>query len=805
LKRSLSLISFLLGSAVLLPGFTIDDSSTTAILISPDERDVVQTAGGLLASDITRVTGGNALVIAETSPQGSSETPLILAGTEEGNSLIRKLSDAGKLDLSEIRGKWESFVIREVSDPLPGVGKALVIAGSDPRGTAYGLLKISELMGVSPFYWWADVPAVRQNRITLNPGRIVQGPPSVRYRGIFLNDEDWGLRPWAAENMDPEVNNIGPNTYSRIFELLLRLKANTIWPAMHEGTSPFFTVDGNKEAADRYGILISTSHCEPMLRNNVEEWKFFRSGSWNYKRNSENIRRYWEERIAETADGENIYTVGMRGIHDGSMPGGGSRDEKTLRLEQVIQDQRTILEKYHGAPGAVPQIFIPYKEVLDLYRNDLSLPGDITLVWADDNHGYLRQLSNEEEQKRSGKSGVYYHLSYWGSPEDYLWLSTISPALIYYEMHKAMGTGADRFWIFNVGDIKPAELEMQFALDLAYDTTVVSPDSLKTWIRTQTAELFGDDLADRITALRLEHYRLAAAGKPEHQLHLRYSHHEESDRAGERINACEALLEETDLIGREIPEELQDAWYQLIEYPVKGAALMNLKFLYTERAALTKRDDRNRSRDFARRAEEAFREIQILTDRYNSEISGGKWKGMMSWHPRNRKVYKMPRRRQAMTEHTGHLHDAASWQSARGSGNYEWKVFKGLGPSGRAAGLFPASDWHSLEGEPPALLTYELEVPGTGEYDLEVRCLPTHPLYTPLGLEYGVTFEGGEETRTEIEAEAETREWKTNVLRGYSSRTFPFTAEGSGTIRFRITVYDPGIVFDSLAVIPVIE
>jgi Glycosyl hydrolase family 115/Gylcosyl hydrolase family 115 C-terminal domain len=804
LKTTISLI-FLFISATLLSAFTLNSSSTT-ILISQNEKEVVRTAATLLSGDIGMVTGGKVILIDDNialSGQVGSETKVIIAGTEEGNPYIKRLVNEGRIDLSGIQGQWESYIIEEIFHPFPGVESALVIAGSDPRGTAFGLLKISEIMGVSPLYWWSDIPVEKRESVTLEASRIIQGPPSVRYRGIFLNDEDWGLRPWAAENMDTELGNIWPNTYEKVFELLLRLKANTIWPAMHEGTPGFFTVEGNKEAADRYGILVSTSHCEPMLRNNVDEWRFL-NGFWNYKTNSPKIREYWNERIAETWQYENIYTMGMRGIHDGSMPGGGSLDDKTERLENVIQDQRGILEQYHGSPDAVPQVFIPYKEVLDIYRNNLELPEDITLVWADDNHGYLRQLSNPGEQQRSGNSGVYYHLSYWGSPEDYLWLSTTSPSLIYYEMNKAYRTGADRFWIFNVGDIKPAELEMQFSLDLAYDINNVTPDSLNEYIRDQSGRLFGEELADPITAVRLEHYRLAAAGKPEHLLQVQYSHNENSDQAMERIKQYTDLMEEIGRLSRKIPENLRDAWYQLIEYPVRSAALMNLKFLYSERATLIKRTDRDLSRDYSRLAEESFEEIKVLTNRYNTEIAQGKWNGMMSWHPRNRRVYKMPsRRRKPLLEDTGSLYNAADWVNAEGSGNFTWKVFDGLGSSGKAVSLFTDSEWDSISDKTPAMVTYELDVPAPGNYQLEIRCLPTHPLYAPLSLEYGVSIEGREEILTDIESEAGTKEWKLNVLRGYTGRNFPFTADNSAKLRFSISVYDPGIVFDSFAVIPV--
>ncbi|MDE6394225.1 MAG: glycosyl hydrolase 115 family protein, partial [Duncaniella sp.] len=341
----------------------------------------------------------------------------------------------------------------------------------DARGAAYGALSLSERMGVSPWYWWADVPVTRHDEVYVS-GYEVSAPPTVRYRGVFVNDEDWGLLPWAAKTYEPEVGNIGPRTYARICELLLRLRGNMLAPAMHDCSDPFYTHPDNKTVADRYGIMITTSHCEPLLFNNASpaEWDSARDGEWDYRTNRQTIYDKLDARVAEAAPYDNIYTMAMRGLHDEGMRGNYTLDEKVATLHDAIMDQRKILSEHIDIPvEEIPQIFIPYKEAQTLYEAGLEVPDDITLVWPDDNYGFLKLLSSPRERERRGRAGVYYHLSYLGVPHSYLWLNTTPPMLMYEELKKAYDTGADRYWLLNVGDIKPMELGVQLFFDMAWD------------------------------------------------------------------------------------------------------------------------------------------------------------------------------------------------------------------------------------------------------------------------------------------------------------------------------------------------
>jgi len=394
----------------------------------------------------------------------------------------------------------------------------IVVAGSNGRGTAYGILELSRMAGVSPWVWWGDNKPEKKNRLEIADNFTTYQAPSVEYRGIFLNDEDWSERPWSQYTFEPSKNfgEIGPKTYKALFQLLLRLRANAIWPGMHTGTVAFFKVKGNKEMADSCGIVIGTSHCEPLLRNNVDEWDVNTRGRYNYITNKDAVLKYWTERLQETKGGEYLYTIGMRGIHDGSMEGVKTMKEKTVALQQVIDDQRVLLSKYvNKNVEKVPQVFVPYKEVLQIMENGLNVPDDVTLMWCDDNYGYMTRLSDAEQQKRAGGGGVYYHLSYWGRPHDYLWLTTTQPGLIYNEMKEAYDHNAKKMWIVNVHDVKVAAYDMELFLDMAWNIDAIKPSNLQQHLANWLCREFGYNAGKQLLPLMTEWFRLTAIRKPE--------------------------------------------------------------------------------------------------------------------------------------------------------------------------------------------------------------------------------------------------------------------------------------------------
>ncbi len=632
-------------------GFPLVNRQNAAqIYIDNADAAVVSIAANALKNDVQLVTG----LSPKIDIAGKVNGPFcILMGTIGRSRTIDQLILRKKLDVSTIEGKWETFSISIIENPEPGIRKALVIVGSDPRGTAFGIFELSKVIGVSPWYWWADAHPVSKKNIWIN-GLMVSSPPSVKYRGIFLNDEDWGLQPWAAKTFEPETGDIGPKTYSRIFELLLRLKANLIWPAMHPSTKAFYHYPDNEKVAADYGIVVGSSHAEPMLRNNVSEWTQ-NMGSFNYLTNKKEVYNYWESRVKKTKNNDAVYTLGMRGVHDSGMEGVKSVKEAIPLLEGIIQDQRHLLQKYiNPNVKAVPQVFTVYKEVLDIYDGGIKLPEDITLVWPDDNYGYIQRLNNEKENERSGGSGVYYHASYWGRPHDYLWLGTAHPGLIREEMMKAYQTKSDRLWVLNIGDIKPAEYHMQLFLDMAYKAepfmeSSYTKEHLSRWL----SSIFGMENAHPITNVLWQYYQLAFERKPEFMgwsqvepitktNFSNYNHFYYGDEAQKRLDQYEELAAAVKKMRPTMKARDTDAFYQLVYYPVTGAALMNKKFLYSDKAMWYAKQNRASAADYAFLAKQAYDDIVEETNFYNTKLSAGKWEHMMSMAPRDLPVYQAP-------------------------------------------------------------------------------------------------------------------------------------------------------------------
>jgi hypothetical protein len=490
------------------------DGKTSVIYVDNNDFVVVNIAARHLSNDIFNLTDKRPIITNSDKTLGQYA---VIIGTVGKSKLVDQLIRTNKIDTAKWFNKWEAHSIQVIARPLKDVNKALVIAGNDRRGTAYGVYELSEQIGVSPWYWWADVPIEKKENIFIKDGIYSFGPPDVKYRGIFLNDEDWGLKPWAAETFEPEQKDIGPKTYAKVCELLLRLKANYMWPAMHECTAAFNQIPENKIVADSFAIVMGSAHCEPLLFNNATEWDEETMGEWNYQTNKQNIYKVLNKRVKENGPYENIYTIAMRGIHDRAMLGTLRLEERVHLLDKVVADQREILTNHIDKNiEEIPQIFVPYKEVLEIYENGLNLPDDITIVWPDDNYGYIKRLSNHEEQQRSGRSGVYYHIQYLGIPHEYLWLNTTPPALIYEEMKKAYDTGGDRVWVANVGDIKPAEYGVEFFLDLGWNIHMVDYETTNKHLEDWLGHIFGENYKKALTEIIQTYYRLGFIRKPEY-------------------------------------------------------------------------------------------------------------------------------------------------------------------------------------------------------------------------------------------------------------------------------------------------
>lgn len=534
---------------------------------------------------------------------------------------------AAGLDLSKLKNCWECFHIEVLRNPAPGVSHALVIAGADRRGTAYGVYTLSQALGVSPWGWWSDHAPLKRG--PLHVSGALQDGPAVKYRGLFINDEDWGLQPWAANTFEPEARNIGPKTYEQVFRLLLRLKANTLWPAMHQVSRAFNDNPKNAELAQRYGIVMGSSHAEPMLRNNVSEWKAPHE-QYNYSTHADQVRSYWTERLTTNGRYESLFTLGMRGIHDSGMQGGGSVAEKQALMNRLLADQRELIRQHVGDPLIVPQVFVPYKEVLPLLPG-LALPDDVTMVWVDDNFGYIRQFPDAAQAKRSGGSGVYYHLSYLGAPLSYLWLDTTPPALVAEEMGRAFDAGVQKLWVVNAGDIKPHEVNLSHWFDLAWNPAAVRAQGQQAYLRGLSQRLFG---TEEIAAIWDGHFRVNFERRPEHlQFHLPG---ERMKRSGmsvaamqQRLSRFAALLAALDAVRPRIAAAQHQAFFHIVEYPVRASALANERFFALERYAATLERDPQGARAFATQAVRADQRLKALTARYNA----GRWAGILAEEP----------------------------------------------------------------------------------------------------------------------------------------------------------------------------
>lgn len=757
--------------------FFLKSGNTVRIELSDCDAPVVNTAARLLAKDLRNVLD-DSLQVVERGAQ-------IVAGTVDGPG--RKY--CAKSEQAFLRTHKEGFVLKVIPD-----GRLFVV-GSDAHGVAYGLLEVSRKLGVSPWEWWADATPRRLAEFTIEPDFVATEAPAVEFRGIFINDEDWGLMPWSYKTMEPgnPKGVIGPETTSRIFELLLRLRANTYWPPMHECSVPFFLTPGNREVAKEYGIYIGSSHCEPMGCNAAGEWKRRGEGEYDYVNNSGKVYDFWEKRIREVAGQEMLYTIGMRGVHDSKMQGAGTVAEQKAVLEKVFYDQRGLLEKHIGKKASeIPQVFIPYKEVLDVYNAGLDVPDDVTLVWCDDNYGYIRHFPTEKELKRKGGNGIYYHVSYWGRPHDYLWLATFSPYLEYQQMREGFERGIRKMWILNVGDIKPAEYQIELFMDMAWNMDSVSRQGVDGHMRQFFCREFGDELAGFVANVMKEHYRLNYIRKPEF---LGNTRTEEKDPAWKQVSdlpwsdsyIMRRLKEYGDIarkaeeIAARIPSDRADTYFQLVKYPVQAADAMNRKLLYAQ-LGRHGHGTWNESR-------KAYSDIKALTETYNEGIAnGGKWNHIMDFQPRRLPVFQPVDSTTSVNQYP----DCSEALTINAAGNSAGNVrpIAGLGYEGGGAAI--AKD---------DMAVYTFALPEKSDsVTVTLKLLPTHPVNPDEGLKVSVSFDGGSPEVFDYATVGRSEEWKMNVLSNQVVCRLRFPVKNASSHSIEIRALSDGVVLDQIEI-----
>jgi len=610
-------------------GFCLAGSNVlAAVWVDTNDFAGVNRAVGDLQADVARVTGRCPELLHRVSPLGKT---VILVGTLGKSRLIDRLIREQKIDVTDIAGKWESFLIQVVPDPLPGVASALVICGSDKRGTIYGVYDLSEQIGVSPWHYWADVPTTRHDELFVKAGKFVQGPPAVKYRGIFLNDEAPDLTGWVREKFGevpghPGVANYGRGFYTNLFEVILRLRGNYLWPAMWNNA---FNEDdpGNARLADEYGIVMGTSHQEPMLRAQ-KEWDRGpgrKYGNWNYNKFNQQpmLRQFWRDGVRRNHDFESIFTLGLRAENDSGAPIGKKLTGKIVELQRKI-----LAEEINPDLTKVPQLWCLYKEVQDFYNEGLRVPDDVTMLWAEDNWGNIRRLPSGDERQRSGGAGVYYHFDYHGSPRNYQWINTSPIPKIWDQLSLAMQYGADRIWIVNVGHFKGCEFPLEFFMHLAWDTGRWTNKNLDEYTRLWAEREFGPEHAAKIAQIISTYSKFNGRRKPELLDANTYSLVDYGEF--ETVVAdYESLAAQAEKIGAQLPADRREAFYELVLFPTTASAGLNALYLAAAKNALYAKQGRASANDFAVQTRALFTAQTNLMNYFNTQFAGGKWSHFM--------------------------------------------------------------------------------------------------------------------------------------------------------------------------------
>ncbi len=842
-----------IGLLMSITTYAFDLRSGSIVKVEADTasfQPVAKTALKMLQGDIQKVLGSQMEIWQEKSAShhdashhDASEKSSIDATAAKNLIILSK-------DAAAFAYKKEAFQLKAADGNL-------YIIGSDDHGLAYGILEVSRLLGVSPWEWWADAKPKQLESFSLKDGYQNAQAPSVEFRGIFINDEDWGLMPWSSKTYEPSniKGQVGPKTNARVFELLLRLRANTYWPAMHECTRPFFLTEGNREVARQYGIYIGGSHCEPMASNAAGEWKVRGKGDYDFVHNKENVLRFWEDRVKEVANQPILYTIGMRGVHDGAMQGVKTVQEQKTVLDSVFQAQRAMLAKYvckdtiqgvskNGGMDVtqVPQLFVPYKEVLDVYHAGLKVPEDVCLVWCDDNYGMVRHFPTAEERARKGGNGIYYHVSYWGRPHDYLWLGTFSPSLMFQQMSEAWHKGIQKFWILNVGDIKPAEYQIELFLDMAWNMNNIYPgdDADKElmpnneWLAQHEQNFwtreFGAKMAQKILPVMQESYRLAYIRKPEFMGNTRTEERDPKYKVitdlpwsedyiktrladykviADKAEAIEKMLDKaiakgglqkeslggvTRVAQAGLPKERKDEFYQLFKYPVQAAAQMNNKLLYAQLA----RHDKGAGNRYWSMSDAAYDSIARMTKVYNrGYYNHGKWNRMMDFQPHGLPVFKRVPRTVVSTPLMKKEKSLSHWNATDCTFGHPIPWY-GLGYEGKAAGIAKNTEL-GLEFSDKRLSSGKSsgrKIEGDS-VTIELRMVPTHPM-DDKKLRIALSLDGGESVVKEYQTAGRSEQWKVNTLQCQARIRITLPIAKMKKHRLVIKALDEGVVLDQI-------
>ena len=788
----------------------VEDGNPVAVVVSPTENTAILNAAENLVDDFERVTGRRPSL----THKPTARTTIIIGSLE--SPLIKEMVKAGKFDASELAGCNEKYLIQTVNSPLEGVDEALVIAGSDRRGVVYGIYEISEQIGVSPWYDWADVPVARQDNLSIARGSYTAGEPAVQYRGIFLNDEAPCLTGWVKHTYGTGYGD--HNFYERVFELILRLRGNFLWPAMWDWA--FYADDPqNSKTADEMGIIMGTSHHEPMARNH-QEWARRRgsSGPWDYNKNKKVLDQFFREGIERAQHTEDLITIGMRGDGDEAM----SKEADLALLENIIDNQRKIIRQVTGKPAdQTPQVWALYKEVQEYYDKGLRVPDDVMILISDDNWGDIRKVPNAEERKRKGGWGMYYHVDYVGAPRNSKWQNVTPVQNLWEQMQLTYEHGIDRLWVLNVGDLKPMEYPITLFLDLAWNPTRYTADNLKDHTVDFCRQQFGDEQAAE--AARILNLYSKYNGRITAELLDRNTY---NLKTGEWKQVSDEYLKlEAEALRQymTLPEEMKDAYFQLILFPVQ--AMANIYEMYYAQAmnhALYEAND-PAANDWADKVEACFARDKFLHNQYNNEMADGKWKNMMiqkhigyrMWNDsfpedilpavfRIEESDPLPSGFTFTADPGQVVIEAPHIYSKQNSAEGEWKLIEDMGRTLGGVALFPYDV--PVEG---ASLTYKMEIPeGVKNVTVHVATKSTLAFHDEQGHSYRVGFKGAPAVErcfnsrlNEKPENIHTIYYPTVARRvAIEKIDLELPAQSAAAYELVIEPLDPGIVFEKIVV-----
>jgi hypothetical protein len=800
--------------------------SSATIYTDPADFILVQRAAGFLQHDMEMITSKRPELIT-TLPVAAKS--VIIIGTIERSSLIQQLVKQKKINVDKIKSKWDAYQVQTITNPFKGVENALIIIGGNKRGAAYGTFELSQQAGVSPWYWWADVPVKKKTALYVNKNINFNDAPKVKYRGFFINDEAPAFSGWTKEKFGG-VNHL---VYEKIFELLLRLKANYLWPAMWGNA---FNDDDtlNPKLADEYGIVMGTSHHEPMLRAQ-QEWKRYGKGKWDYDSNEVILNEFWKKGIQNMGAHESIVTVGMRG--DGDMP--MTRGTATALLERIVTDQRKIIEDVTHKPAAeTPQLWALYKEVQDYYDKGMRVPDDVTLLLCDDNWGNIRKLPKLNESKRKGGYGIYYHFDYVGGPRNYKWLNTNNISRVWEQMHLAYEYNVRNIWIVNVGDIKPMEFPISFFLDYAWNPDKWNEDNLKTYYTKWAAQQFGSKYAKEIGEILNKYSQYASRRKPELLDANTYRFSEYGSELHHVINEWYELQQATEKINDSLPSEYKEAFFQLVLHPVKAFA--NLYQLYGAVAKNRFYSSRNwpSANAYADDVKYYYNQDSLLTIQYH-QISNGKWNHMMDQTHIGYTYWQQPQRQKipevkyvsadsqqlapgellatysskdlipknikdiAFFELDGIVSiESSHWTRAFNAKSIHWKVIPDIGKDGDGITTFPVTANEQISNVNSPHLEYEIYTYDSGDIKLNAYFSPTLNFHSDsAGLRYGISIDNEQPQIISINKDDNNnRMWEQWVANNIIIKTTNHQLKKSGKHIIKYWMVSPAVVLQKIVV-----